>query len=140
MGETTKTRDFIRNQKKIHGRILHIESMFRPDKNGEPDVFSIYKGMPVYMEAKFINPISGINNHPFKEIQLDTLESRAKSGAMCIGLLHCPGVTKFITHDKLKDYLDKSTVEGAEVFDWETLLSIWTKSILTNFSFIPHKT
>ena len=133
MSESDKSRDFIKKQKKLHGKHLKIEKIIRPDKSGEPDIFAIYKGMPVYMEAKYINPISMKNTHPFTLIQLDTLKTNANAGAMCIGLLHCSKSTRFIMYDKLTEYLDRDAVESAQEFQWQTLLLLWMANIQTNF-------
>jgi hypothetical protein len=133
MSETDKSLKFIEKQKEIHGRYLYIEKVIRPDKTGEPDIFAIYKGMPVYAESKLMNEISCTNLYPFKEKQLDTLERRFYAGAMSIGLLFLRNEVKYIMYDKLKPKITKEDWDTAEVFDWQTLLLQWMKNIQTNF-------
>lgn len=133
MSETTKSQDFIKEQKQKYGKILDIEKIIRPDKKGEPDIRATYKGMPVWAEAKLVNKISCKNTHPFTKIQIDTLEQRSLSGAMCIGLLYKGKEIKYLMYNQLKEYITKEDWDNAEVFDWEILWSRWMQSIQTNF-------
>jgi penicillin-binding protein-related factor A (putative recombinase) len=133
MSESDKSKSFIDNQKAKYGKILYIEKVIRPDRKGEPDIFAIFKGMPVYAEAKLINSISYRNLYPFKELQIDSLAIKAKAGAMCIGILYKDNEIRYLMHYDLKEYLDKSDWDKAEVFDWETLKLRWTESVLSSF-------
>lgn len=133
MSESNKSQKFIKEQKEKYGKLIHIEKLIRPDKKGEPDIFAIFKGMPVFAEAKLINSISYENLYPFKELQLDSLAIKAKAGAMCIGILYMGNETKFLMHYDLKEYLNKEDWNKAEVFSWETLWLKWMQNIQTNF-------
>ena len=55
--ESDLSQQFILDQKRLYGPDLKIEKVINPLKNGEPDIFSIFKGMPLYAESKSINPI-----------------------------------------------------------------------------------
>lgn len=133
MSETDKSQKFISEQREKYGKLISIEKIIRPDKKGEPDIFAIFKGMPVYAEAKLINSISHRNLYPFKELQLDSLEEKAKAGAMCIGILFKNNEARFLMWNDLKEYLNKSDWDKAEVFSWEILRSRWMQNIQTNF-------
>ena len=133
MAETDISQKFIKSQKDIYGRVLYIEKVFNNLKKGEPDIFAIYKGMPIYMEAKLINSISLTNLYPFKKIQLEILAIKARAGATCIGLLGNGEEYRYIMYDKLTEHITKEQYLNAEIFEWEKLRSLWTKSILTNF-------
>jgi hypothetical protein len=133
MSESDKSKSFIDNQKAKYGKILYIEKVIRPDKKGEPDIFAIFKGMPVYAEAKLINSINYRNLYPFKELQIDSLAIKAKAGAMCIGILYKDNEIRYLMYYDLKEYLDKSDWDKAEVFDWETLKLRWMENVLNNF-------
>ena len=65
--------------------------------------------------------------------QQQSLAIKAQSGAMCIGILYKDNETRFLMHYDLKEYLDKSDWEKAEVFNWEILRSKWMQNIQTNF-------
>jgi penicillin-binding protein-related factor A (putative recombinase) len=133
MSETDKSQKFIKEQKEKYGKILFIEKIITNHKKGEPDISAVFKGMPISAEAKLINSISYKNNYPFKELQLDTLEEKSKAGAMCIGILFKDNEVRYLMWYDLKEYLNKSDWEKAEVFDWEILLSRWMQNILTSF-------
>ena len=133
MSESDKSQIFINEQRAKYGRNLLIEKIIRPDKKGEPDIFAIFKGMPVYAEAKLINAVSYKNLFPFKELQLDLLAIRAKAGAMCIGILYKDKEVRYLMHYDLKEYLDKSDWDKAKEFNWEALKSLWMQNIQANF-------
>ena len=129
MSESSGSQSFIKEQREKYGRLIHIEKIIRPDVSGEPDIFAIFKGMPVYAESKLINILSYRNLYPFKELQLDTLEQRAKSGAMCIGLLYMDKEVKYLMYYDLKEYLNREDLAKAKPFSWEALREKWIECL-----------
>lgn len=131
MSETNLSSDWVKKQKEIYGHILSIEKIVDPIRVGIPDIFAIYKGMPVFAEAKKINEISLINNHEFSTMQLRNLRIKSKAGAISIGLLiKNINEIKFMYFDQLKHKITKEDYLNAEVFNWETLRSVWLKRII----------
>jgi len=134
MGETKDSADFIKSQKEKYGRSLYIEKQFNPLTVGEPDIFSIYKGMPCFMESKKINELSFINNHPFADIQIRSLKIKKKAGSVAIGLLILDqNNIRFMEPEDLKNHITKEDWFNAEVFDWEMLRLNWIARIQENF-------
>jgi hypothetical protein len=126
MSESNGSQIFIKEQKDKYGKLLFIEKVIKPDMKGEPDIFAIYKSMPVYAEAKLINTFSYRNLYPFKELQLDTLEERAKSGAMCIGLLYLEKQIRYLMYYDLEEFVDWNK---AIPFSWEGLREKWIECL-----------
>lgn len=133
MAETDISQKFIKSQKEEYGRVLHIEKVFNNLKKGEPDIFAIYKGMPLYAEVKLVNSISLTNLYPFKKLQLEILAIKARAGAICIGILGNGKEYRYIMYDKLTEHITKEEYLNAEIFEWEKLRSLWTQNILTSF-------
>lgn len=133
MSESNRSQTYIKEQKEKYGYLIDIEKIIRPDKKGEPDIHAVFKGMPVWAEAKVINSLSYRNLHPFEDLQLDTLAMKAKSGAMCIGILYKDRETRYLMYYDLKKYLNKSDWDKAEVLDWPILRSRWMQIIQTDF-------
>ena len=135
MSETKESTDFITKQKELYNRnILYIDKIFNPLKSGEPDILSIYKCMPCFMESKKINSLSFKNNHPFSDLQIRNLRIKKQAGAMAIGLLILDQDNiRYIHQEELKKYITKEDWVKAEVFNWEMLRSIWIKRIQINF-------
>jgi len=127
--ESELSKKFITSQIKMYGKDLYIEKRMSNLKVGEPDIFILYKGMPLFAESKVINSITLINNREFTEIQLYNLEQKANAGAMCIGLLLHPKEIKYIMYNKLIPATTKQMFENAEIFNLETLREIWIKTI-----------
>lgn len=128
--ESDLSQQFILDQKRLYGPDLKIEKVINPLKNGEPDIFSIFKGMPLYAESKSINPISLKNIHPFKKIQIEILNEYAKSKAICIGLLLLDNVYKYIVYDKLHEYITPQEYKDAKIFNYEDIYTEWKKTII----------
>ena len=128
--ESDLSRQFISIQKALYGADLEIEKVINPMKVGEPDIFSIFKGMPLYAESKTINPISLINVYPFKEIQLENLAIKARAGAYCIGLLLMHNVYKYLTYDKLKAHITAEEYKNAPIFNYEQIYKEWRLNVL----------
>ena len=133
MAETDISQKFIKSQKEEYGRVLHIEKVFNSLRKGEPDIFAIYKGMPLYAEVKLVNSIPLTNLYPFKKLQLEILAIKARAGAICIGILGNGKEYRYIMYDKLTEHITKEEYLNAEIFEWEKLRSLWMKSILTSF-------
>lgn len=133
MAETDISQKFIKSQKDKYGKALYIEKVFNNLKKGEPDIFAIYKGMPLYAEVKLINSISLTNLYPFKKLQLEILAIKARAGAISIGILGNNKEYRYIMYNNLNEYITKEQYLNAEIFEWEKLRSLWTKSILTSF-------
>lgn len=132
MSECKESSDFVKTQKEKYGRSLYIDKVFNPLKKGEPDILSIYKSMPCFMEAKKINEISFKNNHPFSDIQIRNLKIKKQAGAVAIGLLILnQNEIRFMEPEDLKNYITKEDWLKAEVFSWETLRCRWTQNIQT---------
>lgn len=129
MSETSKSKDFIKDNKGKYGRSLFIKKIIDPVTTGEPDIYAIYKGMPVHAEAKLLHESSYKNTHPFLEIQIHNLSIKAQAGAMCIGILYRGKEVRYLMYDQLKPFLDKSDWDNAKEFNWEILLSNWRKTI-----------
>lgn len=130
MSETDKSKIFIDSQRLKYGRNLFIDKVIRTDKKGEPDIQAVFKGMPVFAEAKLINSISYRNLYPFKELQIDNLAIKAKAGAMCIGILFKDNEVRYLMHNNLKEYLDKSDWDKAKPFSFEELKKEWLKGLI----------
>lgn len=130
--ESSASRAFVKSQLAIYGSSIFIEKVIRPDKNGEPDIYGVFKGMPFFLEAKAINPISFKNSHPFKELQIATLKDREKAGATCLGLLCLKNDVRYLYPSEIKPFLEKSDWETARKFSWETLRLNWLER-LTSF-------
>jgi hypothetical protein len=126
MGETKESSEFVKLQKEKYGKSLFIEKVIRPDLKGQPDIFLIYKGMPLYAEAKLINSITNKNLYPFKELQLDILTDRALSGAMSIGVLYNEKEFRYIMYDQLTEFVDWNN--GLD-FNLELIREKWIKEI-----------
>lgn len=133
MAETDISQKFIKSQKEEYGRVLHIEKVFNNIKKGEPDIFAIYKGMPLYAEVKLVNSISLTNLYPFKKLQLEILAIKARAGAICIGILGNGKEYRYIMYDKLTEHITKEEYLNAEIFEWGKLRSLWIQNILTSF-------
>jgi penicillin-binding protein-related factor A (putative recombinase) len=134
MGETKESADFIKFQQAKYGRSLYIEKQFNPLKVGEPDIISIYKGMPCFMESKKVNELSLKNIHPFADIQIRNLRIKKQAGAVAIGLLILnQNEIRFLELEDLKNYITKEDWLKAEVFDWEILRCRWIAKIQGNF-------
>ena len=128
--ESDLSQQFILDQKRLYGPDLKIEKVINPFKTGEPDIFSIFRGMPLYAETKSINPISLKNIYPFKEIQIETLKENARAGAICIGLLLMNNIYKYITYDKIHEHITPQEYKDAKIFNYEEIYEEWKKTII----------
>lgn len=128
--ESDLSQQFILDQKRLYGPDLKIEKVIKPLNTGEPDIFSIFRGMPLYAESKSINPISLTNIHPFKKIQIQILEENAKSKAISIGLLLMDHIYKYITYDKLHEHITPQEYKNAKIFNYEEIYEEWKKMII----------
>lgn len=128
MSESTQSEKFIKDYKERYGRELYIKKVIDPFTKGEPDIQAIYKGMPLFAEAKLLHS-SYKNTHPFTEIQLYNLSIKAQAGAICIGILYHKNEIRYLMYNQLKEYLSKEDWDKAEEFNWENLRLIWLKII-----------
>lgn len=128
--ESDFSQDFIKEQKLIYGKDLWIKKYISNYEIGEPDIYSIYKGMPLFAESKTINSISLTNNYPFKEIQINNLEEKANSGAFCIGLLLMKNKYKYIIYNELHKHITPEEYRNAKEFNYEEIYQQWKNNIL----------
>jgi penicillin-binding protein-related factor A (putative recombinase) len=128
MNESDCSQAFIKKQKEKYGNSIYIEKVIKQSKS-DPDIFCIYNGMPLFMEAKLINSISYKNLYPFKELQLDTLAIYANVKAISIGLLYMNKEVRYLMHYDLKEYLCKEDWDKAKIFDLDELWNEWKEGI-----------
>lgn len=128
--ESEFSQEFIKSQKLLYGPDLYIKKYTSAYEIGEPDIYSVYKGMPLYAESKTINSISLKNIHPFKEIQINNLKEKAKAGAFCIGLLLMKNKYKYLIYDKLHEHITPEEYKNAPEFNYEKIYQEWKQMIL----------
>ena len=130
--ESNASQKFIAEQKTACGRILTIDKRIDKVKVGVADIEAVYCGMPLFAESKWVNKFTHVNKEPFKPMQIEFLEKRARSGAMCIGLLLSDEEPRFIMWDELVPHITKEQFHSAEIFNWEKLRSVWMENVLTD--------
>jgi len=127
--ESNASKKFIDSLRKKYGENLYIEKQMSTTIVGQPDIYIIFKSMPLHGESKYINEISLTNNREFTKIQLYNLGVKSKAGAMCIGILLHKNITKFMMLNELKPHITKEDFLNAKEFDLEYLWNIWKRRL-----------
>jgi len=124
--ETKLLNRFVEQTIKTYGHLMWIERQVSDIRKGVPDVYALWDGIFLPMEAKYsFQGKESILSHKFKPLQIEKLKRFEKRGAFACGLIFRNEEIRYVLPDAIRDdgQMSLDQFNQLSLFTWEGVVS-----------------